>query len=56
MPGQLKLTNVRIFNRSIESEQRLNVLQQYIVRDNKYALVIDNAVPSINLRRYNQNR
>lgn len=56
MPGQLKLTNVRLFNRSIESEQRLNVLQQYIVRDNKYALVIDNAVPSINLRRYNQNR
>jgi len=56
MPGQAKLTNVRLFNKSIEAEQRLNVLQQYIVRDNKFALVIDNAVPSIQLRRYNQNR
>ena len=56
MPGPAKLTNVRLFNRSIEAEQRLNVLQQYIVRDNKFALVIDNAVPSIQLRRYNQNR
>ena len=56
MPGPAKLTNVRLFNKSIEAEQRLNVLQQYIVRDNKFALVIDNAVPSIQLRRYNQNR
>ena len=56
MPGQVKLTNVRLFNKPIESEQRLNILQQYIVRDNHMATVIDNAIPSIQLRRYNQSR
>lgn len=56
MPGPLKLTNVRLFKKPIESEQRLNVLQQYVVRDNQLALVIDNAIPSIQLRRYNQAR
>lgn len=56
MPGQLKLTNVRLFRKPIEAEQRLNILQQYVVRDNQLATVIDNAIPSIQLRRYNQNR
>ena len=56
MPGQLKLTNVRMFKKPIEAEQRVNILQQYIVRDNQLALIIDNAIPSIQLRRYNQNR
>jgi len=56
MPGQVKLTNVRLFKKPIELEQRLNVLQQYVVRDNQLATVIDNAVPSIQLRRYNQAR
>lgn len=56
MPGQVKLTNVRLFNKPIELEQRINVLQQYVVRDNQLATIIDNAVPSIQLRRYNQAR
>ena len=56
MPGQLRLTNVRLFRKPIEAEQRLNILQQYVVRDNQLATVIDNAIPSIQLRRYNQNR
>ena len=56
MPGQLKLTNIRMFTKPIEAEQRLNILQQYIVRDNHLATIIDNAIPSIQLRRYNQNR
>ena len=56
MPGQIKLTNVRLFKKPIEAEQRVNILQQYVVRDNQLALIIDNAIPSIQLRRYNQNR
>lgn len=56
MPGKVKITNVRLFKKPIEAEQRLNILQQYIVRDNHLATVIDNAIPSIQLRRYNQAR
>ena len=56
MPGKLAMTNVRLFSKTIGKDQHINILQQYIVRDNKYALVIDNAIPSIQLRRYNQNR
>lgn len=56
MPGKLALTNVRLFNQTIGKEQHTNILQQYIVRDSHLAEIIDNAVPSIQLRRYNQNR
>jgi len=56
MPGKLAMTNVRLFNKTIGKDQHVNILQQYVVRDNKYALIIDNAIPSIQLRRYNQNR
>lgn len=56
MPGQLKMTNIRMFKKPIESEQKLNILQQYVVRDNHLATIIDNAIPSIQLRRYNQSR
>jgi hypothetical protein len=52
----MKITNVRMFKKPIESEQRLNILQQYVVRDNQLATIIDNAIPSIQLRRYNQAR
>jgi hypothetical protein len=56
MPGPVKITNIRLFKKPIELEQRINVLQQYVVRDNQLATIIDNAVPSIQLRRYNQAR
>ena len=56
MPGKLALTNVRLFNQTIGKDQHTNILQQYIVRDSHLAEIIDNAVPSIQLRRYNQNR
>jgi hypothetical protein len=56
MPGKIKMTNIRMFKKPIESEQRLNILQQYVVRDNQLATIIDNAIPSIQLRRYNQAR
>ncbi len=56
MPGKLAMTNIRLFNKTIEKDQHKNILQQYIVRDNQYASIIDNAIPSIQLRKYSQNR
>jgi len=56
MPGQLKQTNIRLFKKTIGQSQQRNVLQQYVVRDNQLATIIDNAIPSIQLRRYNQSR
>lgn len=56
MPGPHEITNIRLFNRVIGDEQHINLLQQYVVRDNQYAHIIDNAIPSIQLRRYNQAR
>jgi hypothetical protein len=56
MPGKLKMTNIRLFKKTIGQAQHKNMLQQYIVRDNQLADIIDNAIPSIQLRRYNQSR
>lgn len=56
MPGSVKQTNVRLFKKTIGQGQHRNILQQYIVRDNQLADIIDNAIPSIQLRRYNQSR
>jgi hypothetical protein len=56
MPGPHEITNIRLFNKVIGDEQHINLLQQYVVRDNQYAHIIDNAIPSIQLRRYNQAR
>lgn len=56
MPGKLEMTNIRLFSRTIGQDQHFNILQQYVVRDSQYAKIIDNAVPSIQLRRYNQAR
>ena len=56
MPGKLALTNFRLFKKTIGKDQHTNILQQYVVRDSHLADIIDNAIPSIQLRRYNQNR
>jgi len=50
MPGKLEMTNIRLFKKIIGKEQHINILQQYIVRDNQLAHIIDNAIPSIQLR------
>lgn len=54
MPAKLDVTNIRIFKKTIGQDQQMNVLQQYVVRDNQLVHIIDNAIPSIQLRRYNQ--
>lgn len=56
MPGKIKQTNIRLFKSVIGQGQHRNILQQYVVRDNQLADIIDNAIPSIQLRRYNQSR
>ena len=50
------VTNIRVFERVIEDEQHINVLQQYVVRDSDLCTVSDNAIPSIQLRRYSSPR
>jgi len=46
------MTNIRVFNTPIEYEQHSNVLNQYVVRDNQLAIVIDNAIPSLGFQKY----
>jgi len=43
------LTNIRIFEIPIEEESHDAVLNQYVVRDTQLALIVDNAIPQIQL-------
>jgi hypothetical protein len=52
----LNITNIRLFEKTIEEEQQKNVLQQYVVRDSDLVIITDNAIPSIRLRRYSNPR
>ena len=54
--GYMHMTNIRIFTKTIESEQQANVLQQYVVRDSHLNILTDNAIPSIMLRKYSTGR
>jgi hypothetical protein len=56
MPGKLAMTNIRLYTKIVGKDQHKNILQQYIVRDNRLTQIIDNAIPSIQLRKYNQSR
>lgn len=50
--GQLKLTNIRLWKKTIEQEQHHNILNQSLVRDAHLAVLIDNAIPSLSYQRY----
>jgi hypothetical protein len=50
--GLLKITNIRLFNIPVEVEQHNNVLNQYVVRDNQLATIIDNAIPSLGFQKF----
>lgn len=50
--GQLKVTNIRLWEKTIEEEQHSNILNQSLVRDAKLAKIIDNALPSLSYQRY----
>lgn len=47
--GDINLTNIRIFNTTIEEESRDLILNQYVVKDSHLALLIDNAVIQLKL-------
>lgn len=49
--GTIYLTNIRVWNESIEEEKQPIMLNQYVVKDNDFGLIIDNAVPPIRLVR-----
>lgn len=50
------MTNIRVFDEMIEEEQRSNVLNQYIVRDNQLSRIIDNAIPSLGFQKFKHTR
>ena len=54
--NSMYMTNIRVFEQVIEEEQRSNILNQYIVRDNQLAKLIDNAIPSIGFQKFRHTR
>jgi len=47
--GTINMTNLRIWSQSIEEEKQPLLLNQYIVKDNQYSLLIDNMIPPLRL-------
>ena len=54
--NSMYMTNIRVLDQMIEEEQRSNILNKYIVRDNKLAKLIDNAIPSIGFQKFRHTR
>jgi hypothetical protein len=50
--NDMYMTNIRVFDTPIEFEQHSNVLNQYVVRDNQLAVIIDNAIPSLGFQKF----
>jgi len=50
------MTNIRVFTNVVEYEQHHNVLNQYVVRDNQLAILIDNSIPSLGYQRFKNAR
>lgn len=46
------MTNIRVFEKTIELEQHHNILNQYVVRDNQLSNLIDNAIPSLGYQKF----
>ena len=54
--SQLHLTNIRLFDKTVEEEQQIAVLHQYVVRDAQHLIIADNAIPSLQVQKFNQAR
>lgn len=54
--SSIDLTNIRIFNTTIEEESHNSVLNQYVVRDSQYLVLLDNAVPRLKLGKFENPR
>lgn len=50
--NDMHMTNIRVFDTPIETEQHSNVLNQYVVRDNNKSIIIDNAIPSLGFQKF----
>lgn len=50
--GDIYLTNVRVFRKAIEEEDHSIILNQYVVRDTQYAILVDNATPRLKLPKF----
>ena len=47
--GSLGITNVRVWSESMEEEKQPITINQFVVKDSRYALLIDNAIPPLRL-------
>ena len=47
--GTTNITNIRVWKESMEEETQPVTLNQYVVRDNDIALLIDNAIPPLRM-------
>lgn len=47
--GTIGITNVRVWNESMEEEKQPLMLNQYVIKDSRFALLIDNAIPPLRL-------
>lgn len=47
----LYITGIRLFKHPIEEEVQPKILNQYIVKDHHYALIVDNVIPPLRLPR-----
>ena len=47
----MEVTNIRLLNKLINEENQPLMLNRYTVRDNQYAIMIDNALPPLNMGR-----
>jgi hypothetical protein len=47
----IEVTNIRLLNKLINEENQPLMLNRYTVRDNQYAIMIDNALPPLNMGR-----
>lgn len=54
--GLLDLTNLRLLSKTVEEEQHIAILHQYVLRDSQLSLITDNAIPSLQLQAYKSNR
>ena len=54
--NSMYMTNIRVFEKVVEYEQHHNILNQYVVRDNHLAPLIDNAIPSLGYQRFRNAR
>jgi len=47
--GSLAMTNIRVWNQTVEEEKQAKLLNQYVVREARHALLIDNAISPLRL-------